>query len=465
MKKQIKVGYLPFFIKLYDESDPNYRTPLVAYSQKLVAMLESFGLEVIVADELCRVKEEFDRAAAKFNDADVDAVITQHLAYSPSLESIDALLSLKAPIIVLDTTVDYGFLRHAGDRNCMRPNHGIHGVQDMCNLLKRNEKPYHLCVGHAMHSEVIAEVVSLCEAAVMAKTFKTEKVGSAGGAFAGMGDFIISDARYREEIGVEVKYLTPDISARHLAAVTEEEINAEMEADKEAFDFSVKNDAAYREATRAGLALRHWMDEEGLGACSVNFLSLDESGLSKMPFVECCKTLARGKGYAGEGDILTAGLVGALFSVYPNTTFVEMFCPDWEENLLFLSHMGETNPRLSQWQTKIIDKPFKYGKTGDTVSLAGCYRPGKAVYVNLAPMKDHFTLILSEVELLDVGRPDSIYARVNQGWMKPCKPLPAFLKEFSLLGGTHHSALVYDGNINTIAAFGEMMGFEVAVIA
>mgnify|MGYP003298343113 CR=1 FL=1 len=34
-------------------------------------------------------------AARLFNSAGVDAVITQHLAYSPSLESLDALLSLE----------------------------------------------------------------------------------------------------------------------------------------------------------------------------------------------------------------------------------------------------------------------------------------------------------------------------------------------------------------------------------
>lgn len=112
--KKIKVGYLPFFIKLYDDSNPHYRDPLFEYTKVLIRMIESQGIEVIMADEICRVKDEFDRAAKKFNDADVDAVITQHLAYSPSLESIEALLSLKAPIIVFDTTPDYELIKVAG---------------------------------------------------------------------------------------------------------------------------------------------------------------------------------------------------------------------------------------------------------------------------------------------------------------------------------------------------------------
>lgn len=55
---------------------------MVDYMHMLIKMLESQGLEVVLADEVCRIKPEFDRAAKKFNDAGVSAVITQHLAYS-----------------------------------------------------------------------------------------------------------------------------------------------------------------------------------------------------------------------------------------------------------------------------------------------------------------------------------------------------------------------------------------------
>lgn len=80
------------------------------------------------------------------------------------------------------------------------------------------------------------------------------------------------------------------------------------------------------------------------------------------------------------------------------------------------------------------------------------------------PMEDHFHLILTEAELLDVGLERGAYQNSNQGWLKPCKPLRQFLKEYSLAGGTHHSAMVYDADLEEIKAFGEMMGFEVIVI-
>ena len=39
--KKIKVGYLPLYIKLYDDSNPHYRDPMVDYMHMLIKMLES----------------------------------------------------------------------------------------------------------------------------------------------------------------------------------------------------------------------------------------------------------------------------------------------------------------------------------------------------------------------------------------------------------------------------------------
>jgi len=461
---KIKVGYLPLYIKLYDDDDPHYRDPMVAYMEKLVKMLEEQGLEIVMADEVCRLKSEFDAAAKKFNDAGVAAVITQHLAYSPSLESIDALLSLNAPIVVLDTTPDYGLLSMAAERDGIDANHGIHGVQDMCSLLKRHGKPYYLCAGHALHSGVIAETVAMCRAAAVRQAYQNARVGSVGGSFTGMGDFLISDERYRKDVGAEVFYMTPDVAERYLAQVTEADVDAELALDAAQFTVEVNWQEDYRMATKAGLALRKWMEDNRMTACTVNFLTLDECGMPKMPFPECCKILGRGLGYAGEGDVLTAGLVGALSAVYPAATFTEMFCPDWERDVLLLSHMGESSPRLAKWKPIIKDCPFNYNSCGNTVAMYSCFREGKATIVNLAPMNDGFTMVLCPGELLDEGMEDGAYRYATQGWFKPNLPLPAFLKAYSMEGGTHHSALVYDVDVAELEAFGRMMGFDVVTI-
>ena len=72
--KKIKVGYLPLYIQLYDDAIPDYRDPMVAYMAKLTAMIESQGIELVQADQVCRTKPEFEAAVKKFTDAGVAAV-------------------------------------------------------------------------------------------------------------------------------------------------------------------------------------------------------------------------------------------------------------------------------------------------------------------------------------------------------------------------------------------------------
>ena len=223
----IKVGYLPLYIKLYDDATPARRPVLEKYTYMLQDMIRSFDIEV-VASPTCRIKPEFEAAIELFHKENVDAIVTQHLAYSPSLESIDALEKAGVPLIVLDTTPDYALLDMAGYQSGISPNHGIHGVQDMCNLLKRRGIEYYLCVGHAMHSDVIAQVAGMCRAAAAAKAYKTARVGSVGGSFTGMGDFLVSDEDYKAKIGAEVSYMDTEAVKKYLPKVTDEEIEREI---------------------------------------------------------------------------------------------------------------------------------------------------------------------------------------------------------------------------------------------
>ena len=47
------------------------------------------------------------------------------------------------------------------------------------------------------------------------------------------------------------------------------------------------------------------------------------------------------------------------------------------------------------------------------------------------------------------------------GWLIPSMPIDEYLAEFSRLGGTHHSALVYGGDKDVIVDFGRIMGWNV----
>jgi L-arabinose isomerase len=184
-------------------------------------------------------------------------------------------------------------------------------------------------------------------------------------------------------------------------------------------------------------------------------------GLPCMPFLEIGKSMARGKGYAGEGDILTAALAGAIIQVHPETSFTEMICPDWEGNSIFLGHMGEMNLKLSAEKPKLIAKDFPYTDAENPVAAYGRFKGGKAVIVDLAPSDNgEYILIAASGEMLDVNGEDKMNDTIH-GWFRPDMSVAHFLTTFSLAGGTHHVVLVYGEVMDEIKKFGIMMGWKV----
>jgi len=197
----------------------------------------------------------------------------------------------------------------------------------------------------------------------------------------------------------------------------------------------------------------------------MNFANIDrKSGYETVPFIEASKSMARGIGYAGEGDVLTAALCGALLQAYPETSFTEMFCPDWKGNSIFLSHMGEMNPVTAKGKMDLTAKEYGFSDVDAPLMAYGCFKAGDAVLVNLAQTSEgEFTLILSKVEVLD-GAGDVNLKESIRGWVKPDMPLSTFLEKYSMAGGTHHLVMVYGDALKFLSTFGQMMGFSVEVI-
>lgn len=462
--RPLKIGLLPFYLELYDRiSPPELRKQFENFYNALTENFERRVVKVIPAP-ICRLRPEFAAAVKKFESEKVDAIVTLHLAYSPSLESAQILAQTRLPVIVLDTTPDYAFDNSRSPDRIMF-NHGIHGVQDMCNLLIRNSKPFVIEAGHWKNSNVLDRVINRIHSAQIALALQQSRVGRIGKSFAGMGDFSVPANVLKQKLGIQ----TVPCDCRRLSqmckTISTSEIDAEIRSYSRKFSAQPKIEAALRRSARIGLAVRRWIEQEKLTAFTVNFLDVTKaSGLPTVPFLEAGLGMARGIGYAGEGDVLTAALVGALSRVFPETTFTEMFCPDWKGGTIFLSHMGEVNPNLLSGKPALIEYPFVFGDADNPAKVAGCLKKGRAVFVNLAPLPDNkFRLILTPVNMKPAKGKDRFTDSVR-GWMKPPLKVSAFLEIYSRSGGTHHAALVYNANLNTLIGLGKFMGWEVAII-
>lgn len=456
---KLKAGLLPLYIKLYDDINPAWRKAHEAFIKTLCTRLGRLGLEIEAAP-ICRLEPEFKAAVKGFEGKGLDALVTLHLAYSPSLESVKALSSTKLPLVVLDTTPDFAFGPDTTPDLIMN-NHGIHGVQDMCNLLNRHGKAFAIEVGHWEKSDVLERIVDQVRAARLATALRSARVGLIGNPFVGMGDFSVPAAKLKADLGVTTVHVTPAVVGRLLPPANHATVNAELASDRQTYDCKALDQKAHQQAARVNVALHRFIETKKLSAITLNFQSVTKaSGLPMMPFLGICKAMANGTGYAGEGDVLTATLIGSLMRVYPETSFTEMFCPDWKGGRVFLSHMGEMNPAVAEHCPELYHRtPWAFSDAEAPISLGACFKPGKAVFVNLAPTREGYTLIAAPVTMVTGGH-NRKFKNTIRGWMKPGLSLNEFLARYSRAGGTHHAALVYDASLNTLASFSQLMGFK-----
>lgn len=462
--RQPKIGLLCLYVKLYDDTAAWLRKDVEWFQNVIAEKLREEKLEVITHG-ICRLENEFSDAISYFEQEEADAVVTLHLAYSPSLESEQVLKNTKLPIIVLDTTPDSSFNGITGNGRIMQ-NHGIHGVQDMCSLLKRNGVPYQIFAGHYEKSPVLSQVAKAAKGAMLASEMKECRVGRIGEPFAGMGDFRVPDMELKKNIGLQVIDYDFKQSEQLFSGIGENEIHREWEEDCQSFDCQNLTYQTYAESAKVNLAVRKWLDEENLDAVTVNFMATDHNPyLPKMPFIEVCKAMSRGIGYAGEGDVLTAALVSALMKEFQEVTFAEMFCPDWDENRVFLSHMGEFNIRVSAEPPLLTEMDFPYTSAGNPAALYGCMKKGRAAFVNLNPLANgEYILIAAEGDMVEMEETAPDFKKSVRGWFKPKTGLSEFLASYSRHGGGHHGVIVYGYDIEILNSFADVMGWKFKTI-
>ena len=460
--KKIKIGFLPLYVKLYDDVDVDRKPLELFYEEIATRFQEEYGFEVLKTP-VCRLKEEFAAAVRAYEEQSADVIVTLHIAYSPSLESAEVLCGTELPIVILDTTESFVFSPETNP-DALMLNHGIHGVMDMCNLLKKGKKKYAIAAGHTS-GDVLKRTADLVRAATAARALHGSKTGLIGGRFPGMGDFLIEEEKAKSRFGIEILH-ADNAELKSLAeSVTEAEIAVEKNVYTEKYVCAGgMGEELLSLSVRACLAVRKWLEKHELDAFSLNFLDINKENLSTVPFVECCEAMRRGIGYAGECDGLTASFVGAISKGFEQNSFAEIFCPDWKDDRLFISHMGEMNYAVADGKPVLSPCEFIYTDADDCYKGYARFKGGKAVFCNVFNTGDEeWKLLLSDIEMQTVEM--DTFAQSIRGWFKPTgSSVPAFLEAISEAGGTHHSFIVYDVDVKALKYFGELLNLKVQVI-
>lgn len=456
-----RVGLLGLMLELYDRL-PDLKPKMIAFAEDLVYTISPFA--EVDFPEVCNTRAQVDQAVAAFEADNKDLIIVVLLTYAPSHIALPALTGTHLPILIFNTQKLCAITAGTSSQDTTE-NHGMHGVQDLANVLLRSGCIFHIVTGHYQDEYTLAQLKEWCDAARTVRFLRRMRIGLVGYPMEGMGDFGIDHTAFLAQIGVEVKHIAMKALAERAQAVSAEVIAAQMTEDRRRFQFQEGITLDEHEtSSRLEWVLRETLRERGLHGFAAHFLAIGEEGwLDTLPFLAASKLLGEGYGFGGEGDVTSAAAVAMMVELAGVANFTEMFSMDFVGNAVLMMHMGEGNWRMARKDEPIHLVHSNLGLVNLRVTpllLAFSLEPGEATLVSLTTTScGSLKFVVAEGEVLDFPYiPD--LGRPHYKFRPSGEKLADFLTHFSTEGGSHHQALAYGRWASTVEKIAILLGIQ-----
>jgi L-arabinose isomerase len=439
------VGLLALSLELYETLAPGLRASREAWLRRAVIPLLERRADVLFNGAAFR-RHDIEAAVAQLEAAGVDVLLVLLLTYSPSQLALPALLRTRLPIVIWNTqelsAVDRSFTVAA-----MIDNHGVHGTQDLANVLVRAEVPFHYVTSLPDDEAGLAELGDLAAAAAAVRRLRSARIGLLGYPFPGMGDFAVDSTHLAATLGCSWTNLAVEDYVLRAAAADKAEVAGLVEDYRRQYELAPDLATTDLEcAARAELALRGMVQDHRLDALTYQFMAFGEDErASTLPFVAASRLMAQGLGFGGEGDLIAAAATAFLNWLNPPATFSEIFTIDFAGDSLFMSHMGEANVAMARRDRKVplVARPTQIARTRDRqLALVASLEPGPGTFMalTLGPA-GKWRLIAASALIEDYGPLPGFY--VPHFKLKPAGRVGEFLTRYAQAGGPHHNAVCF----------------------
>ena len=439
-----KVGVLALTLELYETLVPDLRVQREKWlrDKLLPALAPSAD---VVFDKAVFTRPDIDAAVTSLESQGVDALLVVLLTYSPSQLALPALVRTHLPIIVWNTqeltAVDGKFTTAT-----MIDNHGVHGTQDLCNVLARSGVAFEYVTSHVGDAGATDELTDFFAAAAAVRRLRAMRVGLLGYPFPGMGDFAVDTTHLAATLGCQCLHLTVEDYITRAADAPAGKAARLVATYRDAYDVAddvTDDDLAL--TARSELALRGMVADNALDALAYQFMAFgDDQRTETVPFVAMSRLLADGIGFGGEGDVIAAAGSALLSALQPPASFTEAFTIDFAGNSLFMSHMGEANVAMARTDRKVplVAREMPITRTrGRQLELITCFQPGPATLcaLTLGP-NCRWRLIVSAMTIADFG---PLEMEVPHFKLTPAGDVRDFLTAYAKAGGPHHNAVCF----------------------
>ena len=345
----------------------------------------------------------------------------------------------------------------------MTYNQGVHGAQDTANAMVRAGKQFTVLTDDWKSASFRADVGRWARAAAAATAWKQLKVAIFGYAMNEMGDIRVDESALVRSLGPAIISVAQGDLWREMQEVSQAAIDDVISFEDSSFEIDPRLSAEERtDHVRMQVAIEQILAREGYGAYTAHFDAIGEDGrFARLPLAAASSLLAKGYGYAAEGDVLTASLVFAGHVLIGNAHFTEMYAMDFPSDSILQSHMGEGNWQIarSDRPVRLVKRPLGIGRLADPPTFVFQLQPGPATLAALVSLEgERFRLVVAEGENLDSQELPAL--EMPYGQFRPASGLRKCLNGWLSNGGPHHEVMNLGHHAADWKAFCQVTGIE-----
>jgi L-arabinose isomerase len=456
-----RIGLLGVMQELYDAMLPGITERQAAYAREIGNAL-ALVADVEVAPP-ARGRDDVERTVRAFED--LDGLLVVMLTYGPAMRVARALADTRLPICLANVQPEPEVTAE-WDMADLTYNQGIHGAQDTANAMVRAGRAFHVVTDDWRAPGFAREVGAWARAAAAASRWRDLRVAVFGYAMNGMGDIRVDVHTLLRTLGPQVDAVAPGELHRAATAIADGDVQRLIADEDARFEVDPRLTAVEREQhARMQLGLEQVLIGGGYGAYSTHFGAVAEDGrFERLPLAAASSLMAKGYGFAAEGDALTAALMSAAHRLLGETQFTEMYAMDFPRDAVLMSHMGEGNWALAREDrpVRLIKRPLGIGGLDDPPTFLFQYRPGPATLATLAAVGDErFRLVVAEGEVLDGDELPAL--EMPYGLFRPDTGVRQCMDAWLRFGGPHHQVLNPGRQAAAWRLFCEATGIELAV--
>ena len=393
--------------------------------------------------------------------------------FSPAKMWIGGLKILQKPLLHLHTQFNRDIPWDSIDMDFMNLNQSAHGDREFGFMMSRMRLNRKVIVGHWEDEDVLDQMNAWTRAAAGWNDWQ-------GAKFVRFGDnmrYVAVTDGDKVEAEYKFGYSVNTHGIGDLVKVINETSDKAIDdlvkeyADNYSLSKSLmKGEAQHRslrEAAKIEIGLQTFLETGNFKGFTDTFEDLH--GMVQLPGISAQRLMAKGYGFAGEGDWKTVALVRAMkvmgSGLKGGNSFMEDYTYHFEPNnsMVLGSHMLEICASIADGKPKCEIHPLGIGGKADPVRLVFNSAAGPAINASIVDMGNRFRLIVNEVEAVEAKHdlPKLPVARVL--W-KPLPDMRIGCAAWIYAGGAHHTGYSQNLTREHMEDFASFANIEYVVI-